>query len=159
MSKLPNTFIMYFNRNKSMWNSRASRARWFRAFAGPRRERKGFLVAFDVRSRFYSKRRGFTINSTACCRSHERSKHQVWVLLNGCQHPFGSEDDKRLEHTDSQQSEGDFAAFRRQVTSLEPKIWKVTYLQYFLNCWPPLSNLTSNFKTHKNLGDNFWVDI
>ena len=31
-------------------NSHASRARWFRAFAGSRRERKGFLVAFDVRS-------------------------------------------------------------------------------------------------------------
>ena len=43
-------------------------------------------------------------------------------LLNGCQHPFGSEDDKGLEHTGYQQSGGGFAAFRRQVTSLEPKI-------------------------------------
>ena len=28
-------------------------------------------------------------------------------------------------------------------------------LHYFLNSWPPLPNLTSNFKAHKNLGNNF----
>ena len=37
-------------------NSCALRARWFRVFARPRRERKGFLVAFDVRSRSYRMR-------------------------------------------------------------------------------------------------------
>ena len=46
-------------------NSRASRARWCSAFAGPRRERKGFLVAFDVRFRSYSARRCCIINSSA----------------------------------------------------------------------------------------------
>ena len=35
------------------------------------------------------------------------------ALLNGCQHPFGSEDDKGLENTGCQQSAGGFAAFRR----------------------------------------------
>ena len=34
-------------------------------------------------------------------------------LLNGCQHPFGSEDDKGLENTGCQQSAGGFAAFGR----------------------------------------------
>ena len=78
-------------------NSCALRARWFKVFAGPRRERKGFLVAFDIRSRSYSTRRCCTINSSARFRPHERSKYQVGALLNGCQHPFGSEDDKGLE--------------------------------------------------------------
>ena len=105
-----------------MQNSRASRARWFWAFAEPRRERKGFLVAFDVRSRSYSTRRCCTINSSARCRSHERSKHQVGALLNGCQHPFGSEDDKGLEHTGCRQSVGGCTAFGRQVSSLEGNI-------------------------------------
>ena len=112
-------------------NPRASRARWFRAFAGPRRERKGFLVAFNIRSRSYSTRRSCTINSSACCRSHERSKHQVGALLNGCQHPFGSEDDKRLEHIDCQQSGGGFAAFSggkwqvwNQKSEKSPTTWE-----------------------------------
>ena len=77
-------------------DSRALRARWCRAFAGPGRERKGFLVAFDVRSRSYT-RSCYTINSSARFRPHEGSKYQRGVLLNGCQHPLGSEDDKGLE--------------------------------------------------------------
>ena len=35
------------------------------------------------------------------------------ALLNGCQHPFGSEDDKGLEQTGFRQSVGGFAAFGR----------------------------------------------
>ena len=42
------------------------------------------------------------ISSARFC-SHECSKHQVGALLNGCQHPFGSEDDKGLENTGCQQ--------------------------------------------------------
>ena len=43
-------------RKTNQKNSRASRARKCRTFAGPRRERKGFLVEFDVRSHSYSTR-------------------------------------------------------------------------------------------------------
>ena len=139
--------------------TRAFGARWCRAFAVPRRERKGFLVAINGRTSSYRTRRYFNINSSAHFRSNKRSKHQVLALLNGCKHPLGSEDGKRLEHTGCRQPVGGCAALGRQVTSLEAKIWIVTYLPYFPNSWPPLPNLTSNFETHKNLGDNFWIHL
>ena len=146
-------------RLKILINSRASRVRRCWAFAGPWGERKGFLVAFNGRTSSYRTWRCYTINSSAHFRLHKRSKHQVRALLNGCKYPFGSEDDKRLEHTGCRQLVGGCAAFRGHVTSLEPKNWKVAYLLYFRNSWPPFPNLTSNFETHKNLGDNFWVHI
>ena len=112
-SPLLQTILQRRFKYPSYWflETRAFGARWCRAFAGPRREWKGFLVPYDGRTSSYLTRRFCTINSSICCQSHERSKHDVWALLNGCQYPFGSEDDKRLGHIDCQQSGGGFAAF------------------------------------------------
>ena len=49
----------------------------------PRRERKGFLVAFGGRTSSYRTRRFYTINSKTHFRSHKHSKHQLRALLNG----------------------------------------------------------------------------
>ena len=46
-----------------------------RAFAGPRRERKGFLVAFDGRTSSYRTRRNYTINSIVLISAHTNAQN------------------------------------------------------------------------------------
>ena len=42
------------------------------------------------------------------------------------------------------------------VWTFRPNNRKVTYLWCFWKFWPPTPNLTSNFETHNNVGDNFY---
>ena len=111
--------------------TRALGAHWCSSLALHLRERKWFLEAFNGRTSYYRSRRYLTINSSAHFLSHKRCKHQSGALLNACKLPLRREEDKRLEHTSCWQLVSGCAAFRGQVTSLEEKIWKVTYLLYF----------------------------
>ena len=55
--------------------TRAFGGYWDRAFAGLRRERRGFLVAFDGRTSSYRKRQCYTINGRPLISAHTNAEN------------------------------------------------------------------------------------